>query len=357
LPVSPVPRAGTPRSGERRAREISERKEETVQTENGQQQGESSSEQKEEVQIEGKKRGPYLPRELRIKIYNDVIALRQQGRSYNEIRMIIKQKYGVWIPVSTISGWLSGKRDPRNGRRISSLEMLEPSEDLAHVIGMCLGDGSAWEARRVRKGYREAVISLGAKDKEFVEESARRIARVLGYRPPKVYFDACTGKYYFKIRSKTLYELLKKPIDLKKLRKYIEHCPKCVATCLRAFFDSEGSIDDGVIIVANSNYRVLKYVQYLLRKFGITAKGPNLLHRRGSIMHIKGKRYIRRRNVYYIYTRARDVLKFYKYIGFTIKRKQERLEEYIKRINRRPPPPPTISQTNPLRHDSNLINN
>jgi intein-encoded DNA endonuclease-like protein len=284
------------------------------------------------------KRRKTPPRELRIKMYNDVHKLRKRGLSYTEIRDEINRKYGVWIDKPTISKWLRGVHSPYNGRRIPSLELLKPSEDLAYVIGMHLGDGSAWEIPCAYKDYREAVIGLEAKDKEFVEESAIRVARVLGCRPPKVYFDVNRDRYYFKIGSRTLYELLKKPINikkLKKLRKYIEHCPKCVAACLRAFFDSEGSVDDnGSIIVVNANYHVLKYVQYLLRKFGITARGPELVHRRGSIMYIEGRKHRRRRNVYRIYIRPRDALKFHKHIGFTIRRKQQRLEDYLRRTGK-----------------------
>jgi intein-encoded DNA endonuclease-like protein len=288
-----------------------------------------------QVVSNGKKRGKYLSRELRIKAFNDVHKLRKRGLSYTKIRKEIYRRYRVWISLSRISDWLRGVTSPYNGRRIPSLELLEPSEDLAHVIGMRLGDGSAWEAHRAYEGYREAVISLKAKDKEFVEESAIRVARVLGCRPPKVYFDAREGRHCFMIKSRTLYELLKKPIDIKKLRKYIEHCPKCMAACLRAFFDSEGSVNDhGVIIVVNTNYQLLKYVQYLLRKVGIVAKGPDLVHRRGSIVYIKGRKCRRRRNVYSIYIRPRDALKFYKHIGFTIKRKQQRLEDYLRRTGK-----------------------
>jgi intein-encoded DNA endonuclease-like protein len=276
------------------------------------------------------KRRKYLPRELRIKAFNDVRKLRKRGLSYTEIRKEIYRKYGVWIPLSTMRRWLRGVSTPYNGRRIPSLELLKPSEDLAYVIGMLLGDGSVWEVRRAYEDYR---ISLKAKDKEFVEESAIHVARVLRCRPPKVYFDARTDSYYFIISSRTLYELLKKPIDTKKLQKYIEHCRKCIAACLRAFFDSEGSVrDDGVITVGNTNYQLLKYVQHLL--LGIMAKGPDLVHRQGTIIHIEGRRHRRRRNVYCLYIKPRDVIKFYRWIGFTIRRKQKRLEEYLRRTGK-----------------------
>jgi hypothetical protein len=136
------------------------------------------------------KRRKIPPRELRIKAFNDVRKLRKRGLSYTEIRKEIYRKYGVWIPLSTMRRWLRGVSTPYNGRRIPSLELLKPSEDLAYVIGMLLGDGSVWEARRAYEDYR---ISLKAKDKEFVEESAIHVARVLRCRPPKVYFDARTG--------------------------------------------------------------------------------------------------------------------------------------------------------------------
>jgi len=158
-------------------------------------------------------------------------------------------------------------------------------------------------------------------------------------RPQKALSKTCqyprTDSYYFIISSRTLYELLKKPIDIKKLRKYIEHCRKCIAACLRAFFDSEGSVrDDGVITIGNTNYQLLKYVQHLLRKFGIMAKGPDLVHRQGTIIHIEGRRHRRRRNVYCLYIKPRDVIKFYRWIGFTIRRKQKRLEEYLRRTGK-----------------------
>jgi intein-encoded DNA endonuclease-like protein len=290
---------------------------------------------KMEVNTTKTKRKIIPPREVRIKAYDYAHELKKRGLTLREIREEIHRKYGVWIDTTTISKWLRGVSSPYNGRRIPSLELLEPSEDLAHIIGMCLGDGSAWEIRRAYDGYWEAGISLKVKDKEFVEESAIRVARVLGCRPPRVYFDTRTAKYYFIIRSRTLYELLKRPVDIKKLRKYIEHCRKCMAACLRAFFDSEGSVrDDGSIIVGNTNYQLLKYVQYLLRKFGITAKGPDLVHRQGSMIYIEGRRHRRRRNVYCLYIRPRDAIKFYCWIGFTIRRKQKRLEEYLRRTGK-----------------------
>ena len=129
---------------------------------------------------------------------------------------------------------MRGLYSPYNGRRIPSLELLEPSEDLAYVIGAVCGDGYVGLERR-REGYTRAIIYLRAKDKEFVEELAIRIGRVLNRPPPKLKIVRTMGRYYYHTRvgSKTLYELLKKPVDLERLRKYIEHCDKCSAAFLR----------------------------------------------------------------------------------------------------------------------------
>jgi hypothetical protein len=160
-------------------------------TESVLQQSQPSSVREEEAQVvsSGKKRGKYLPRELRIKAYDRVIELHQQGRSYNEIRAIIKQEYGIVLSKSQISEWVRGLHSPYNGRRIPTLEMLMPSEDLSYLIGVRCGDGCVKIKKRVRKSYRQVVIYLEAKDKELVEEFAVCIGRVLNRPPPKVNID------------------------------------------------------------------------------------------------------------------------------------------------------------------------
>jgi intein-encoded DNA endonuclease-like protein len=99
------------------------------------------------------------------------------------------------------------------------------------------------------------VIGLGAKDKEFVEEFGRRLGSVLRREPIRPSFREDAGRYIAEAASKTLYELLRKPVDLKRIKKYIEHCKKCTTAFLRGLFDSEGCIGkDGHIKLYNTNY-------------------------------------------------------------------------------------------------------
>jgi intein-encoded DNA endonuclease-like protein len=279
------------------------------------------------------KRRKVAPIEIRIKAFHDVHKLRKRGLSHTRIRKEIYRKHGIWIDKTTIGRWVRGESSPYNGRRIASLELLEPSEDLANVIGVCLGDGYSCE-----EGYNNYIIGLTAKDKEFVEEFGRRLGNVLGREPIRPIFRKDVGKYVVKAASKTLYDLLRKPVDLKRIRRYVEHCPKCTAAFLRGLFDSEGCIDKrGYIYLLNTNYELLVYAQRLLwRYFGIEATGPWLHVQKGTTLHDPrtGKQYKTNEDCYYIYIRTESLQKFHQHIGFSIGRKQKRLEEYLRRTGK-----------------------
>jgi intein-encoded DNA endonuclease-like protein len=276
------------------------------------------------------KRKKIPPIELRMKAYNDVFKLRKRGLSLNKIRNEIHRKYGVWISTETIRRWLLGVHSPYNGRRIPSPELLKPSEDLANVIGVVLGDGTTYE------NGDNYSIRLGAKDKEFVEDFGRRLGNVLGREPIRPWKNA--KEYIAEARSRTLYELLKKPVDLKRIRRYVEHCPKCAAAFLRGLFDSEGHVSKaGYIYLHNTNYDLLVYAQRLLwRYFGIESTGPWPSKQKGTPMHDPrtGKQYKTNEDCYYIYIRAESLPNFYRFIGFTVRRKQKRLEEYLRRTGK-----------------------
>jgi intein-encoded DNA endonuclease-like protein len=262
-----------------------------------------------------------LPRELRIKLYDDVVALRRGGLTYRGIIGEVWRRYGVRISKSHISYWLRGVHSPYNGRRIPSLELLKSSEELAYVIGAKVGDGYVGKKSRVRKGYNDVMIGLKAKDKEFVEEFARCLAKVLGRRQIRPRFRDDVGKYVVEVGSKTLYELLRKPVDLDRLKKYIEHCERCIVAFLRGFADSEGSVNKrGYIFILNTDLRLLTYIMYLLRRFNIESTGPGSHVRRGTIINDpeRGMKYLRNKDEYYIYIRTSSNTNFYRYVGFTI---------------------------------------
>jgi intein-encoded DNA endonuclease-like protein len=263
--------------------------------------------------------------------------------TYRGIVGEVWRRYGVILSKSHIHYWLRGVHSPYNGRRIPSLGLLRPSEELAYVIGVLLGDGYAYRRRRTIRGYNYVVVGLKAEDKEFVEEFGRFLAMVLGRKP---IYRRSSSRYFVGVESKTLYEFLRKPIDIDRLKPYVEHCERCVAAFIRGFADSEGSVGKhGYIYITNTNIKRLIYINELLRRLGIELTGPRISVQRGTVIRDPrmGKKYTHNKDAYVIYIRASSNTNFYRYVGFTITRKQARLENYVKRNTITPAPPPTIS--------------
>ncbi len=287
------------------------------------------------------KRGPCLDRSIRIKVFGEVKRLRGLGHSYNKIIREIEEVYGVRLSKSQVSEWLRGIHNPFNGCRIPSIDFLEKTPELAYVIGVVSGDG--WAVRK-RKG--DARIGGMVKDREFIEEFSRCLGQVLNRYPPK---PAPIGNGFFRVivQSKALYDLLRKPIDIEVIRPFVEHCEECMKSFLRGFFDSEGSVSSyGSITCVNTDERLINYVKMLLNNLGIKTTGPHLQMKRGTPFFSKkrGKTYRTRKDAYSLYIRTCSRLKFYELVGFTIKKRQQRLEEYLRRLGRLNMPP---SQTSP----------
>jgi intein-encoded DNA endonuclease-like protein len=287
---------------------------------------------KEEIQVNVDKKINLLSLDLRIILYEEAKALQRDGLSIRQISDIIYQKHGIRVSTRTLQNWIKEVYNPYRVRRIPSIDFLEPSEDLAYIIGVVCGDAAVTLYERTYNAY----IKLEAKDREFVEEVAIHLGRVLMRPPPKVKFRRSTGHYYIQVSSKTLYELLKKPIELDRVKRFIEHCPSCKAMFLRGFFDSEGSITErGYVRVDNTDYQLLLYVQELLRGFGIQTSEIKL-HRsknKGSTFYDprRGKVYTHKRDCYYLRIRANSNERFYRFVGLTILRKRARLENYLRK--------------------------
>ncbi len=286
----------------------------------------------------------FLPHETYLELYDEVLRLYGEGLGYRRIIKELRKSYGVSPWRSTISFWIRGIHTPygrASVRRPIQKISLEPSPELAYVIGVALGDGYVCSSADHRK-----IIGLSAKDEEFVREFARCLTKVLGRESPvKVRFWEARKQKLFVARaySATLYRLLHKPVDLDHLRSFIEHCEECVGAFLRGFVDSEGCVGEyGFINIYNTNFGLLSYVKELFDRLGIEATGPHLLSRAGTpIYDPKTGQMRKRRGDYYVLrTRARSAHVFYQKIGLTITRKRQKLERYL---SKRTPLPPTTS--------------
>ncbi|MEM0482408.1 MAG: hypothetical protein QXM16_05940 [Nitrososphaerota archaeon] len=61
--------------------------------------------------------------------------LEDQGLSYDRIIGSVRERYGVVLQKSHISGWVRGIHSPYNGAYIPSIKFLKPCRELAYIIG------------------------------------------------------------------------------------------------------------------------------------------------------------------------------------------------------------------------------
>jgi intein-encoded DNA endonuclease-like protein len=274
-------------------------------------------------------RRKYLPLEIRMKMYDDVLRLHKEGLSYSQIQKRLCEKYEEQISLSRISDWINGKHNPFG--KVNKFDE-KPSLKLSYVVGVIFSDGYKYFDNI------HHLIRLVVKDKEFAEEFGKCLAKILGRKKPyKPFWDKDLKLWTVIGCSIQLYKFLDKPLE--ELKTYIEYSKETVVSFLRALFDGDGSIyvrirggRKRILWLYNTNKEILIYVQYLLKKyFDIDATGPHLATRKGSIRYFpNGITTKTTEDYYYIYIRANSLVNFYKYIGFTIKRKQQRLIIAIK---------------------------
>jgi len=126
-------------------------------------------------------------------------------------------------------------------------------------------------------------------------------------------------------RSKAFHNWFKRQ-NLETLKQYIEDSKETVVSFLRGLYDSDGyNKRCRQIFLYNNNINILKYVQYLLRKYyNIIATGPYLHTRAGSISRRRsGEKIKTNYNTYYIaISRKRHIKIFLSEVGFSIREKQ-----------------------------------
>ncbi len=272
---------------------------------------------------EGKKKRHYLTLETRMKLYPEVLKLRKQGLSQRKIQRIIYEKHGVEISLSVINYWIRGKKHPFG--KVNKFDE-KPSPELSYIIGAIYGDGCK------RFDGRVYYFRLAVNDKEFAKEFSKNLAKILGKNKPyKIFWSEYLKQWITQGYSILLYKFLKEK-TFEELKIYIEYNKDCVSSFLRALFDGEGYIYKRKLRLYNTNKELLIYVKYLLEKyFNIETTGPRLKRKVGEITHFLNGKVVKYTKDYYsLYIRANSLLNFYKFVGFTIKRKQQRLLEAIK---------------------------
>jgi len=261
-----------------------------------------------------------LAPEERVKLYKEVLRLHREGAKV----LTISQKLKIWP--ETVRRQINGS-NPLARR----LFIVTPCEELSYVIGVIKGDGCLY----IDRG--RWAIKLAAKDLDFVKEFARCIAKLLAKERPYPILFLKDGRYRVVAHSRSLFEFLRKELDY--LKPYINKHP---SGFLRGLADSEGSVNTSVyrncgepcfnvsLHISNTNLEILEEAKSLLSThFDIAARiYPS--NKAGTITFISGRKMMRKRdNHRLVIQRFSDLEKFLMHIGFSIKRKQEKLSDAI----------------------------
>ena len=225
--------------------------------------------------------------------------------------------------------------------------MFPSTPELAYLIGVFFGDGYVSKYQRnvhTRiKGWHKNYnyeVGLGATDLEFVTKFSQSLTHVLGrnklYAINKIF---PYGRLVFRCHttSKKLYHFIKD----KRIERFYDYIAPFPNEFLAGVFDSEGSIvylkkKRYQITLSNTNLDLLNVIKNILKsKLDITSH-INFHLPAGHISYDKEsqKKIIRRKDGYVLYIYGTEWTKFRENIKFTIKRKQEILNQAIIDRNR-----------------------
>jgi len=245
------------------------------------------------------------------KVYRQAVKLKRQGYGPKQISRILGVARG------TVSSWLYSGKSPTNKLRFFN---PVPSKELSYVVGAVLGDGCLF----YNKGYQ---IQLVAKDREFVVYFGRCLTKLLKRKRMYPLFKRDGNKGWSKMygmwaTSKLLWLWLQ---NWELHKTVVKSHPD---SFLRGLYDSEGSIckrggkECLEVVLVNTRRELLEFAEGLLKKLGID-----------SYIYIINDRRKNRRTCYRLSITGKDnLLLFYDKVGFTIRRKQQRLENLVRTI-------------------------
>lgn len=218
---------------------------------------------------------------------------------------------------------------------------IQPSPELAYVIGSLLGDGYVYKTKATKKHGHGYVLRLRVKDEDFADAVNDAICKVKD-RSVRYIIKKCQdpktaygkGSHFELLAySKEIFEVI---TNFESVKKVVLKHP---ADFIRGFADAEGGVyhakrqtknwPERWIHISNTEFEILQFIASLLKKLQIKSRIYEADSRHGwkKLYHL-----VIRDNV--------SIVRFYELIGFKIKRKMAKLEKACQsiRVFRREPP-------------------
>jgi intein-encoded DNA endonuclease-like protein len=205
------------------------------------------------------------------------------------------------------------------------------TKERAYILGVMCGDGCVFsgDAHKKQWTYKNYIVHLSVKDKDFIDEFIKCVKSVYGITP-SLYFRNRNNKnkkwsniWVAKITRKLIYEDLNSySFGCKSwcVPKEIVNCKKkdVVGHFLRGFYDSEGSVTQGprsfTLSICSINKKALVQVKKLINGFGISTS--RIYNNRPGLFNIA-------------ICGNKNLEIFLKKIGFSIKRKQDKIKKRL----------------------------
>lgn len=197
------------------------------------------------------------------------------------------------------------------------------NEDFAYCLGVYYGDG--WHTKTARN----YMVCLASVDKDFTDYYKKCFERWSGLKLLEYvrYYPYGRGKIYYVQKGSN---------DLKHfvnfdLEKFYGAPNRIKSSFLKGFVDSEGhmSFDKKSsrreIIISNNDFKLIRLVQRLLKSLGIETR-RYFKRVKGEQRHYNGINFTVNKNQHNVHISAKSNLeRFNELIGFSIKRKQNKL--------------------------------
>lgn len=262
----------------------------------------------------GRKSIDLSPSEGRV-LYLKTIELHKQGLGKRRIGRklnLSERLVGAWIYLGRIPYFMRAN--------------LDSSPWLSFILGCVYSDGTVY---RYKTAY---YVRLSSTDVEYVEEFNRALIHVVWrnypiHSPPSQKAgmgNRTKDELVVSFSNKALWYFLSDRNLGKEHRDTIEEYP---SEFVRAFFDGEGTVGTcdkwGTVSLRayNTKREVIEYItRLLLERFGISAA----FYETRSSRHNEKSIWVCR------FRGLENAIKFYQKIGFTIERKQKKLEELVR---------------------------
>jgi intein-encoded DNA endonuclease-like protein len=254
--------------------------------------------------LSGAKRVRSLPYDERARLYRRALELRKEGLGKRRIAQLLG------ISELTVSEWLHRGAVPPCVRHLHPRHInLEPSEELAFLVGAVMGDGSII----LDEDYWRVVVA--SKDLEFLEAVNECLKELRGRTYP-IHKDKHCGVYRIAFCSVEFAEYMHERRFLKCIEEYPE-------AFIRGAFDAEATVN------LNGNWL---YIIFRVK----SKEFANFVKKCLELTDIPFTEGFANGQGLYRVTIAREeaLRKYAERIGFTIKRKKERLDKWLKERER-----------------------